>query len=209
MKWIIPALALLAPFAVFAQDSGKGDAPAPAATQNSEPRAAGQTDTGDMASSPLLEGSDSLLDAFDAVEKYLATQTKSEEAQGGQQMVLTARRSVELALSGNAQVAVAQSDLEAAQAKVGQARSQMKPQVKGSMTFTHTEFNTRDISSQLGGIGGGGGGLGGGLGGSGLLGGGLLSRLIPGGGSGGGLGGGIGKVSVSRWKTISARIRWS
>ena len=174
MKWVISALALLAPFVAVGQEAG--------AENPAEAPVGGGVETGEesFSRSNLLEGSDALLGSMEAIEEYLATQPDEEEGLQGEPMALTARRCVELALSQNAQVDVAQDDLEAAQARIGQARSQMKPQVKGSMTFTHTEFNTPDMSSQSGGLGGG------------LLGGGLLSGGLLGGLGGGGLSGGLG-----------------
>lgn len=167
MKWMISALALLAPIVAVCQESSAADSP------EAQPEVAQTEDT--YSRGGLLDESNAILDSMEAVEQFLATQSEEEEGPQGDPMVLTARRCVELALSQNAQVAVAQDDLEAAQARIGQARAQMKPQLKSSMTFTHTEFNTKDISSQSGGLGGGllsggilGGGLLGGLGGGGI-----------------------------------------
>jgi outer membrane protein TolC len=191
MKWIILSLAFLAPFAVMGQDAEE---------TSPEPELG---DTGAAEDEPysrdtLLDGSSAILDSMEAVEEYLATQTDSIEALTGEPMTLTARRCVELALTQNAQVAVAQDDLEAARARIGQAQAQMKPQIKASMTFTHTEFNTRDISSGSGGLGG--GGLGGGLMGGGLLSGGLL------GGLGGGLTEGLGLQPEDDFRTDKVEL---
>jgi len=189
MKWMIPALALLAPFAAVCQEAGAEDAP------HVSPEMSPAEET--YSRGGLLDESSAILDSMEAVEAYLATQREEEdEGPQGESMVLTARRCVELALSQNAQVAVAQDDLEAAQARIGQARSQMKPQVKASMTFTHTEFNTRDISSQSGGLGGG------------LLGGGLLSGGLLGGGlaGGGGIGESLGLEAEDDFRTDRAEL---
>ncbi len=175
MKWMIPVLALIASAAVMGQES-----PSEASPENEA------SDTDEVYTrDTLLGGSNAILDSMEAVENFLATQTDSAEELSGEPVTLTARRCVELALSQNAQVAVAQDDVVAAQSKIGQAQSQMKPQLKASMTFTHTELNTKDFSSGSGGLSGGlGGGLGGGLLGGSLLGGGLLGGSLLGGGGG-------------------------
>lgn len=149
MKCIISALALLAPFIAFGQESTVEPAPAtpPPAAAPAEAQPAPEA----YERGGLLEGSEEIISSL---EQFVAAQEAQEETLAGQPMVLTARKCVELAVTQNAQAFVAQDDLEAAQARIGQARSRMKPQVKGSMTFTHTEFNTRDMSSMMGGLGG-------------------------------------------------------
>ncbi|NIA15358.1 MAG: TolC family protein [Nitrospiraceae bacterium] len=54
-------------------------------------------------------------------------------------LVLSVRESVDMTLERNAQVLVAAEDVKAARAKIGQARSQMFPQVKASISMAHID----------------------------------------------------------------------
>ena len=91
--------------------------------------------------SPLLENAASLIQEIEAFQEGSAAEMPG-DSDGSGALRLDVRRCVELAIEQNAQVAVAQSDLEAAQARIGQATAAMFPQVKGSFGITRTEYNT-------------------------------------------------------------------
>ena len=106
-------------------------------------RAAGQ--------SSVLKGANDILDAVDGLEEYLAKQQDEEEARiQGEARVLTARQCVELAFAQNARVLVADANVDAARARIGQSRSQWFPQIKASTAFTHTEMNTPEMNKYAG-----------------------------------------------------------
>ena len=63
-------------------------------------------------------------------------------------LTLDLRQCVEMALAQNAQVLVSQDDVDAARARVGQARSGLLPQVKTQVAFAHVD----GLESSIGGI---------------------------------------------------------
>lgn len=185
MKRIIPALCVVVCCAVAAQDPTPE--PETQVPPVSETNAGRRPESRDL---QIFEGSETFLKAMDSIEEYLATQKAEEEKPSGEPLVLNARRSVEMAVSQNAQAQIAEADLEAARARIGQARSRVLPQIKGSVTYTRTELNQQDFSELIGGTGGI-GGLGTSLGGGAGLGG-------IGGGGGGGLLGPVGRFVVGQ-----------
>ena len=170
-RFIAPALAAFCAGLAAADDAAPANAtPEPPAPAPTEERA-----------SPVQ--SDAAVEMMKSLEDFMARQPQ--DVPKGEPLVPDAHKAVELATTQNAQVLVAEDDAEAARARVGQARSQMLPQVSVSSTQTWTEFHKRDPGvlgnlmsggglggSSTGGLGGGGGGLGGGGGGS--------SNQIPG-----------------------------
>ncbi|MCC6794682.1 MAG: TolC family protein [Candidatus Hydrogenedentes bacterium] len=122
--------------------------------------------------------SEAIIEMMKSLEEFMAQQPA--DVPKGDPLVLDARKAVELATTQNAQVYVAEDDVDAAKARIGQARSRLLPQITVSSTQTWTEFNERDqgfLQELIYGGSIGGGGLGGGSG-------------LGGGGLGGGLGGG-------------------
>lgn len=119
----------------------------------------------------LLEGAAGVIDAIGEMEEYLSEQATAEEKLAGDPVTLNPRRCVELALANNSQGKVADADVEASAARVGQAKSGFLPQLSASSSYTHTDFNQKDFTDVIG------GGLGGGLGGGGLGGGGGRNPL--------------------------------
>ena len=80
---------------------------------------------------------------MEAIGEYLK-KIESEKAapvSPEQVVMLSPRQCVEMALTKNAKVAVAEDDLAAAQAKIGQARSGLLPQASASTALIHTAFN--------------------------------------------------------------------
>ncbi len=113
-----------------------------------------------------FRGVDALINAapmqetMNAIEDYLAKHAElAERPAEGEVLRLTVRDCVNMALENNEKIFQAESDVEAARARIGQARSQMLPQLSTSLSFVHTEFNERNpggILAKLGGMGGGG-----------------------------------------------------
>ncbi len=146
----------------------------PAWAQDEEPATDTQTDPVsarpvDRERPDLLEGASGVIEAIGEMEEFLNEQSAHEEKLDGEPITLNPRRCVELALSQNPQGRVADAEVDASAARVGQARSGFLPQLSASTAFTHTEFNQKDftdiIGGGLGGLGGGGiggGGMGGG-----------------------------------------------
>lgn len=97
---------------------------------------------------------DKVNEAIDAIVEHLKTERQAplEEAEPAEVRRLGVRDCVAIALSRNAQVFVAEEDLAAAQARVGQARAAILPQVTGRFAITHLE---QDIAAQTAGLGGG------------------------------------------------------
>ncbi len=159
---------LIVVFALFAGLALADDAATPSASPEPQPAAQAVEPVGPVTSEAIIEMMKSL-------EDFMAQQPP--DVPKGDPLVLDARKAVELATTQNAQVLVAEDDVDAAKARIGQARSQLLPQVTVSSTQSWTEFHERDqgFLQELiyggsiggGGIGGGGGGLGGGLGGGG------------------------------------------
>jgi outer membrane protein TolC len=107
-------------------------------------------DTRSVGRSTVLDGAGDILEAVAGMEEYLAKQQDEEEArtQDGAR-VLTARQCVELAFAQNAKVLVADANIDAARARVGQSRSQWFPQIKVATAFTHTEMNTPETNKYM------------------------------------------------------------
>ncbi len=138
------------------------------------PEPEGSADAG-APSQEELRGVDVLLNAtpmqetMDAIEAFLAEhEDLAERPAEGKVLRLTVQDCVNLALENNEKIFQAESDVEAARARIGQARSQMLPQLSTSLTFVHTEFNERNPGGILAQLGGGtstgfGGGFGGGM----------------------------------------------
>ena len=116
--------------------------------------------------SGVLDDADQMLQTVEAIEAFLDTYgTPPDETSEGA-TVLDARQCVAMAFEQNAQVLVAEADWEAARARIGQARSQMFPQIKASTAYVHTEYNYPEPNSTLTAFGKLTGGLSGMMGGS-------------------------------------------
>lgn len=88
--------------------------------------------------------------------EWLSEGVRSPEAEGVTDVTeLNVLKCVELALSQNESVLVAQDDVDAAIARIGIARSQRFPQVKTDVGFTHTDYNTRSAGGLLSSLAGG------------------------------------------------------
>ncbi len=133
MKWTLCFLMVIAPLAAWAAD---GDAPE---------KADGQT------VNPLI-ASEGILKTIKAIETHLDEVEKSGPAEQGiarDPMALNVRKCVSIALERNAKALVAEADLDAARARIGQARSQMFPQMTGRVGFSHTEYAERNPGGGL------------------------------------------------------------
>jgi outer membrane protein len=83
----------------------------------------------------------------DIVQSFKETlATPPAETPKGETIALDVRMAVDLAVLQHAQALVAEDDAAAARARVGQARSQLFPQIDASSTFTATDFNEPDDS---------------------------------------------------------------
>ncbi|GMW00804.1 MAG: alkaline protease [Candidatus Hydrogenedentota bacterium] len=91
---------------------------------------------------------------MDALDAFLDGNAQALAETPGETVVLSARDCVSMAVAHNPKAASAQADREAAEARIGQANAMRKPQLKGSMTFTHTELNQPDFNQLVGGMGG-------------------------------------------------------
>lgn len=136
-------------------------APAPetgAAPTTVEAGAASQNDPGGV---DALISTPPMQETMDAIGAYLSQhEDLAERPAEGEMLTLTVRGCVDLALANNEKIFQAESDIEAARARIGQARSQMLPQLATSLTFVHTEFNERNPGGVLAKLGGGGSGAG-------------------------------------------------
>ncbi|MFA6239887.1 MAG: TolC family protein [Candidatus Hydrogenedentales bacterium] len=157
MKRIAIALFALGSCAVFAQDPAQAApaSPAPAAVEAAESTPA--TSPGYSRGSSL-DGYESINEFLGSIDQFLDAQSQIPEEPAGDPLDLTAETCVQMALTQNAKAFVAQDDVEASKARIGQARSAMLPQLSGSMGFAHTELNIRTGSSALSGMSGGSGG---------------------------------------------------
>lgn len=135
----------------------------------------------------LMLESESMRNALEVIEHYVDSNPASlAPVEVGKQTdnMMTLRQCVDLALKQNPQVYVNEANVEAARARIGQAKSAYFPQVKASIAETWNDrydydengWSPFDLSSTGSSIGG--GGIGGGIGGGGI------------GGGNGGLGGG-------------------
>ncbi|HOF38546.1 MAG TPA: TolC family protein [Candidatus Hydrogenedentes bacterium] len=96
---------------------------------------------------------------MNAIEAYLSQhEDLVEQPAGGEALSLSVRKCVDLALANNEKIFQAEKDIDAARARIGQARSQMLPQLGASLTFVHTEFNERNPGGLFAKLGGGSGG---------------------------------------------------
>jgi outer membrane protein TolC len=92
----------------------------------------------------LKDTSDEMVKSMEGIAEYLETIAATEEAEArsaAEPLKLTAPAAVELALTQTDRVFVAEADLEAAQAQVGQARSALFPQARASSAYVHMEYN--------------------------------------------------------------------
>jgi len=128
----------------FAIAQGQEPAPPPPAVEPSPE----SSDTVEEESTPALEGADAVVEMMNSLNEAIEKDAAAESA--GEPLLLDARKAVDLALSQNAQVFVAEDDVEAARARIGQARSQRFPQIKVSSTQTHTELQKRDTGMLFG-----------------------------------------------------------
>ncbi len=156
----ITSLLLIVGFPAIAQEADPVSGPE-SSTETARPA--------DRERPDLLEGASGVIEAIGEMEEFLNQQSAEEEKLAGEPVTLNPRRCVELALDQNPQGKVADAEVDASAARVGQAKSGFLPQLSASTSFTHTKFNQKDftdiVGGGLGGLGGGGGG--GGLGGGG------------------------------------------
>jgi len=87
-------------------------------------------------------------DLRDLAAYWTADDAESGDA-GGDVLGLDVRQCVEMALTQNDQVFASQDDVDAAKAKVGQARSGLRPQATGQMAFAYID----GLESSMGGLG--------------------------------------------------------
>ncbi|HOE66609.1 MAG TPA: TolC family protein [Candidatus Hydrogenedentes bacterium] len=131
-----------------------------------------QTASFSQESSSLDELLQSTAGVIQAIQDANAQRAATADSSAEGATALTAREAVRLALERNPQALVAQDDVDAAQARVGIARSQLLPRATASITGTVTEYNARKSGGVgsllsgglgsmggLGGFGGGGGGI--------------------------------------------------
>ena len=117
------AFAVCVSFIALAQDAPK--------TVEATPPSASQAASKEAALEPLSE------DVLQGMENYWAEEEAGESPPSA--LSLDVRTCVEMTLSQNAQVLVAQDDVDAAKAKIGQARSQLLPQVKGKIAYAYID----------------------------------------------------------------------
>ncbi len=90
-------------------------------------------------------------DVLKGMEAYWAEEAAAEVLADA--LPLDVHTCVELALSQNAQVLVAQDEVNAAKEKIGQARSQLLPQVKGQVSYVYIDgLKTASMSGVLGSV---------------------------------------------------------
>ena len=100
-----------------------------------------------------MQGVDALLNAepmqetMDAIEAYLQDHEDLIERDAeGEVLTLTVENCVDIALKNNEKIFQAEGDVDAARARIGQARSQMLPHLSASLSFIHTEY--QDIRTE-------------------------------------------------------------
>ncbi len=93
-------------------------------------------------------------DAMDAVEAYLERHVDlAERPKEGRLVRLTVQDCVNMALENNEKIFQAESDIEAARARIGQARSRMLPHLSANLSFTRTEYKDATPGGLLGVLG--------------------------------------------------------
>ncbi len=93
-----------------------------------------------------LEPSSDICEILEDVGQYIE-ETMVEPAHPSEEtaaFVLDVKECVDLALAQNSRIAVAEEDLEAAQARIGQARAGRLPQVRAQTALVHTELNQQE-----------------------------------------------------------------
>ncbi len=115
----------------------------------------------------LLDDAEPLMDTIEGIEQHIQElRDLVVEEIPPEGIVLNVRQCVDLALTQNAQVFVEDQDVLAAEARIGQARSAMFPQINSRYSITRTEYGDQDFGGgafqALG--GGGGSGIGQGIG---------------------------------------------
>lgn len=142
--------------------------PAPATEEESVEaayeRAIEETSAGETHRGTLLDEDEHVRRAVTIIETHLKDRAEPVEPPGADMLILDLRQCVAKALAQNAQVRVAEEEVRAARARIGQANAQRLPQVKGAFAVTHTEYNEREqspLTSLMSGGAGGFGGLGG------------------------------------------------
>jgi len=133
MRFACILLVLMLPCGAFAQD------PQPADVQPPPPVGVAPENV-----ETVLQG---------MASEWLSQGVRSPEAEGAAEVTeLNVAKCVELALSQNEQVLVAQDDVDAAIARIGIAKSQLFPQLKTDVGFSHSETNIRQPGGVLGGL---------------------------------------------------------
>ncbi|MGI6459502.1 MAG: TolC family protein [Candidatus Hydrogenedentales bacterium] len=113
---------------------------------------------GDSDGVNALISSAPMQETMNAIEAYLSQhEALVEKPAAGEALSLSVRKCVDLALANNEKIFQAEQDIDAARARIGQARSQMFPQVGAGLTFVHTEFTERNPGGLFGKLGGGSG----------------------------------------------------
>jgi outer membrane protein len=86
----------------------------------------------------LAEETQALVEAM-----AIITTMAEDDAAPDDAVTLTLRECLDMALANNPQVRIAEDAVDVADARVGQARALLRPQIGTSMTFTHLDLNTR------------------------------------------------------------------
>jgi outer membrane protein TolC len=103
-----------------------------------------------------LENAPSIREAMEAIEAYLAQQQADFERTDGdsEAQQLTVRDCVRMALERSPRIAAADSEVDAAEARTGQARSGLRPEINARIGFTETHYNNFGLPAGALGLGG-------------------------------------------------------
>lgn len=94
----------------------------------------------------VLDPGSGMMETVQEIQGYLEEHPEAmgSDASAANGMMLDIHQAVRMALQQNAQATAAQKEAEAAEARIGQARSQGLPQIEGRYGITHTEYNTAE-----------------------------------------------------------------
>lgn len=176
-KPVIAILALCLPLFAFAEDSPKEVTPEHRAEN---PEVASEAKSVEAKRTELLHGAEKVIEGAKAYVESRQAET-SEIDVSKPVLTLDANACAEMAVRQNPQALIAQDEVDAVEAKIGQVMAQWRPQISAKMGVQHVEYNSKEYNpflkvmglggsssggSSLGGSSSGLGGLGGGLGGS-------------------------------------------
>lgn len=123
----------------------------PASSETQPTTGESATPQGRMQGVNALINAEPMQETMGAIEGYLAEHDDLiERAAEGEVMTLTVQDCVDIALKNNEKIFQAESDVDAARARIGQARSQMLPQVGATLSFIHTEYEDIGTGGVLG-----------------------------------------------------------